>query len=137
MLEMYEFLKLKSPWISQFSNLHEFLNLKSSWLSQLKIFMKFSIENLHRVDLTCSTIFKFIQSTKTKIIQWFYKINSTKKFNTLSHTSPERTQPKKLCTANFSSGTFKTLIDRPLWLKKQFFLTTSCWEKALFLTTEG
>ena len=82
----------KSSWISQFKifvnfsieNLHEFLNLKSSWLSQLKIFIKFSIENLHRVDLTCSTIFKFIQSTKTKIIQWFYKINSTKNFHTLS-----------------------------------------------------
>ena len=55
----------------------------------------------------------------------------------LSTLPPERTQPKKLCTANFPSGTLKTLIDRPLWLKKQIFLTTSCWEKALFLTTEG
>ena len=34
---------------------------------------------------------------------------------------PERTQPKKLCTANFSSGTLKTLIDRPLWLKNKIF----------------
>ena len=34
---------------------------------------------------------------------------------------PERTQPKKLCTANFSSGTLKTLIDRALWLKNKFF----------------
>ena len=34
---------------------------------------------------------------------------------------PERTQPKKLCTANFSSGTLKTLIDGPLWLKNKIF----------------
>ena len=42
----------------------------------------------------------------------------TKKDNTLP---PERTQPKKLCTANFSSGTLKTLIDGPLWLKNKKF----------------
>ena len=39
----------------------------------------------------------------------------------LSTLPPERTQPKKLCTANFSSGTLKTLIDRPLWLKNKIF----------------
>ena len=30
---------------------------------------------------------------------------------------PDRTQPQKLCTANFSSRTFKTLINRLLRLK--------------------
>ena len=34
---------------------------------------------------------------------------------------PERTQPQKLCTANFSSGTLKTLINRLLRLKNKNF----------------
>ena len=34
---------------------------------------------------------------------------------------PEGTQPKKLCTANFSSGTLKTLINLPLMLKNKIF----------------
>ena len=34
---------------------------------------------------------------------------------------PERTQPQKLCTANFSSGTLKTHKSRPLRLKNNFF----------------
>ena len=34
---------------------------------------------------------------------------------------PERTQPQKLCTANFSSGTLKTLINRLLRLKNKIF----------------
>ena len=34
---------------------------------------------------------------------------------------PDRTQPQKLCTANFSSGTFKTLINRLLRLKNKIF----------------
>ena len=41
-----------------------------------------------------------------------------KKENTLP---PERTQPHKLCTANFSSGTLKTLINRLLRLKNKIF----------------
>ena len=32
---------------------------------------------------------------------------------------PERTQPQKLCTANFSSGTLKTLINRLLRLENK------------------
>ena len=39
----------------------------------------------------------------------------------VSTLPPERTQPQKLCTANFSSGTLKTLIDGPLWLKNKIF----------------
>ena len=35
--------------------------------------------------------------------------------------TPERTQPKKLCTANFSSGTLKTLINELLRLKNKIF----------------
>ena len=34
---------------------------------------------------------------------------------------PESAQPQKLCTANFSSGTLKTLINRPLRLKNKIF----------------
>ena len=41
--------------------------------------------------------------------------------NLLDTLPPERTQPKKMFTANFSSGTLKTLIDRPLWLKNKKF----------------
>ena len=38
---------------------------------------------------------------------------------------PERTQPQKLCTANFSSGILKTHRNKQLGLKKQNSLTTS------------
>ena len=34
---------------------------------------------------------------------------------------PESAQPQKLCTANFSSGTLKTLINRRLRLKNKIF----------------
>ena len=34
---------------------------------------------------------------------------------------PESAQAQKLCTANFSSGTLKTLINRPLRLKNKIF----------------
>ena len=34
---------------------------------------------------------------------------------------PDRTQPQKLCTANFASGTLKTLINRLLRLKIKKF----------------
>ena len=39
--------------------------------------------------------------------RWSRSLLQERKLNTLP---PERTQPKKLCTANFSSGTLKTLI---------------------------
>ena len=40
----------------------------------------------------------------------------------LQHTPPpESAQPQKLCTANFSSGTLKTLINRLLRLKNKTF----------------
>ena len=39
----------------------------------------------------------------------------------LATLPPERTQPQKLCTANFSSGTLKTLINRLLRLKNKIF----------------
>ena len=55
-----------------------------------------------------------------EMIEW--SVNSiSEKNNPLAALPPERTQPKKLCTANFSSGTLKTLIDRPLWLKNKIF----------------
>ena len=45
-------------------NLHDFFNFQ--------IFMIFSTQNLHLVNLTCSPLFNFIQSRKTEIIQSFY-----------------------------------------------------------------
>ena len=57
-------------------------------------------------------------------VRWF----ETSEFDDISRITkthcpttlpPNRTQPKKLCTANFSSGTLKTLIDGPLWLKNK------------------
>ena len=38
-----------------------------------------------------------------------------------AHFPQERTQTQKLCTANFSSGTLKTLINRLLRLKNKIF----------------
>ena len=45
---------------------------------------------------------------------------------------PERTQPQKLCTANFSSGTLKTLINRLLRLKNKIFWRAPCEKKPFF-----
>ena len=45
---------------------------------------------------------------------------------------PERTQPQKLCTANFSSGTLKTLINRLLRLKNKIFWRDPCEKKPFF-----
>ena len=45
---------------------------------------------------------------------------------------PERTQPQKLCTANFSSGTLKTLINRLLRLKNKIFWRDPCEKKRFF-----
>ena len=44
---------------------------------------------------------------------------------------PERTQPQKLCTANFSSGTLKTL-NRLLRLKNKIFWRAPCEKKPFF-----
>ena len=45
---------------------------------------------------------------------------------------PERTQPQKLSTANFSSGTLKTLINRLLRLKNKIFWRDPCEKKPFF-----
>ena len=45
---------------------------------------------------------------------------------------PERTQPQKLCTASFSSGTLKTLINRLLRLKNKIFWRAPCEKKPFF-----
>ena len=39
----------------------------------------------------------------------------------LGTPAPEIAQPQKMCTANFSSGTLKTLINLPLMLKNKIF----------------
>ena len=50
----------------------------------------------------------------------------------VSTLPPERTQPQKLCTANFSSGTLKTLINRLLRLKNKIFWRAPCEKKPFF-----
>ena len=55
-------------------NLHDFFNFQ--------IFMIFSTQNLHLVNLTCSPLFNFIQSRKTEIIQSFYRNKLKKRTST-------------------------------------------------------
>ena len=52
---------------------------------------------------------------------WRLKVSTALLLTNEYTLPPERTQPQKLCTANFSSGTLKTLINRLLRLKNKIF----------------
>ena len=53
-------------------------------------------------------------------------------FQKLVTPPSESPQPQKLCTANFSSGTLKTLINRPLRLKKTKYFDDILLRKSTF-----
>ena len=66
---------------------------------------------------------------KTTVREWRRLLGNYDDCYTLP---PERTQPQKLCTANFSSGTLKTLINRLLRLKNKNFWRDPCEKKPFF-----
>ena len=76
-----------------------------------------------------STWWQVLNSRGVQVVSKTPNVSPVRSYHTLP---PERTQPQKLCTANFSSGTLKTLINRLLRLKNKIFWRAPCEKKPFF-----